>query len=138
MEDIEDEAGNRQLSLSKECEPATLAATIDFLYDVGLTEEFEDLQGLLGLADMFFMEELRKEVGRSLARGVTAENYAERSKMADTYTSTILATACAKFIVNQEEGGTDWAAIERMHRVAAAVAKMATQVMSVCPQFEIS
>jgi len=122
------EKGKNSMDI-KECEPATLVATIDFLYGVELPEEFADLQGLLRLADMFFMEELREEVGRRLAVGISVDNYVERSKMADTLRSASLATACAKFIVNQGEGGTDWAAMERMPRVAAAVAKMATQVL---------
>ena len=96
------------------------------------------MQGLLKMADMFFMEELREEVGRRLAVGISFENYVERSKMADTLRSASLATACAKFIVNQGEGGTDWAAMERMPRVTAAVAKMATQVKFVWPQFRVS
>ena len=93
-----------------------------------LPEEFADLQGLLRLADMFFMEELREEVGRRLAMGITAENYVERSMMAETYRSPDLATACAKYIVNQGEG-IDWGAIKEMPRVTAAVAETSTQVM---------
>ena len=98
------------------------------MYGVELSEDFEDLQGLLRLSDMFFMEELREEAGRRLAKGITAGNYVERSKMADTYRSANLATACGKFIVNQGEGRIDWGALEEAPRVAAAVAKMATQV----------
>jgi len=112
----------------KDCSPATVAATIDFLYGVELPEDFADLQGLLRLADMFFMEELREELGRRLAMGITAENYVERSMMAETYRSPDLATACAKYIVNQGEG-IDWGAIKEMPRVTAAVAETATQVL---------
>ena len=67
------------------------------MYGVELPGDFEDLQGLLRLADMFSMEELREEAGRCLVKGITAKNYVERSKMADTYRSANLATACAKF-----------------------------------------
>ena len=100
------------------------------MYGVELPEHFEDLQGLLHLANMFFMEELRAEAGRRLAMDITVGNYVEKSKMADTYESAILATACAKFIVNRGEEGIDWGAIGQMPRVMAAVAMMATQVIA--------
>ena len=62
-----------------------MVRTIDFMYGVDLPEDFEDIQGLLRLSDMLFMEELWEEAGRRLAEGITAGNYVERSKMADTY-----------------------------------------------------
>ena len=86
------------------------------------------MQGLLKMADMFFMEELREEAGRRLALGVCERNHLELSRMAETYRSAVLTAACAKFLVNRE-AEVDWGVLEGLPRLTAAVAKVATQVI---------
>jgi len=110
----------------KECEPATLATTIDFLYGVDVPEGFQDLQGLLRLADMFIMEALKEEVVRRLARGLTEENFLETSALAEAHVVEELVAACATFLVHRGVK-VDAAAVERVPRVAAAALILAMQ-----------
>ena len=111
----------------KECEPATLATTIDFLYGVDVPEGFQDLQGLLRLADMFIMEALKEEVVRRLTRGLTKENILETSALAEAHGVEELVAACATFLVHRGVE-VDAAAVERVPRVAAAALSLAMQV----------
>jgi len=115
----------------KERQSALLATDVDFLYGVEVPAEVEDLQGLLSLADMLLMEELREVAGRRLGEQVTAENCIEMSQLAETYRSASLATACARIVVSQGGEGVGWRAIEELPSVMAmALAKVATKVKS--------
>ena len=58
-----------------DCEPATLEAVVAFMYGVEVPEEFPDLQGLLGLADRFLLEELKEEAARRIAQHIDAQNF---------------------------------------------------------------
>jgi len=108
----------------KDCEPATLATTIDFLYGVDVPEGFQDLQGLLRLADKFIMEALKKELVRRLSRDLTEENILETSALAEAQEVEELVAACGTFLVYME---VDAAAVERVPRVAAAALSLAVQ-----------
>jgi len=110
----------------KDCEPATLATTIDFLYGVDVPEGFQDLQGLLRLADKLIMEALKKEVVRRLARGLTEENILETSALAEAHEVEELVAACGTFLVYMGVE-MDAADVERVPRVAAAALSLAMQ-----------
>jgi len=112
----------------KDCESTTLATTIAFLYGVEVPPRFADSRGLLKMADMFFMEELREEAGRRLARVICERNFLELTVLAETHRSAALTAAAAKFIVNRE-GEVDVGVLEGLPRVTAAVAEAAMQVV---------
>ena len=114
----------------QDCESTTLATTIAFLYGVEVPPRFADSRGLLKMADMFFMEELREEAGRRLARVICERNFLELTVLAETHRSAALTAAAAKFIVNRE-GEVDVGVLQGLPRVTAAVAEAAMQVQIV-------
>ena len=114
----------------QDCESTTLATTIAFLYGVEVPPRFADSRGLLKMADMFFMEELREEAGRRLARVICERNLLELTVLAETHRSAALTAAAAKFIVNRE-GEVDVGVLEGLPRVTAAVAEAAMLVQIV-------
>jgi len=86
-----------------ECEPATLDTVVAFMYGVEVPEGFPDLQGLLGLADRFLLEEVKEEAGRRIALQMNAQNFMTICELADLHKAKALAVACAKFMLTKEE-----------------------------------
>jgi len=106
-----------------ECEIATLETVVAFMYGVEVPEGFADLQGLLELGDRFLLEELKEEAGRRIAQHIDAQNFRNICEMADLHKAKSLAVACAKFVMTKPEQEVDWAAMQQLHLVMAAVAE---------------
>jgi len=105
-----------------DCEPATLAAAVAFMYGVEVPAGFPDLQGLLGLADRLLLEELKEEAGCRIAQHIDAVNFRTVCELADVHKARALAVACARFLLAQEEE-VDWPALQQLPLVVLAVAE---------------
>ena len=108
--------------------PDTLAVIVAYMYGMDILEGFKDLVGLLHLADMFLMEELREEAGRRLALGLDHHNHLELCRLADRYRVQGLAASAATFLLT-EVRAVEWEQVGRLGLVMAAMARQGWAAM---------
>ena len=84
-----------------ECSPNVLATVVDFIYGIGIPEDFnfEDAKSLLAMADLYLMEDLKNAVGSLIAsKHMNTDNILEVSQMAEKYSAQKLKELCCEFI----------------------------------------
>ena len=85
----------------EECSPLVLATAVDFVYGIGIPEDFgsEDAKSLLVMADLYLMEDLKDAVGSHVAsKQMNQDNILEISQMAEKYSAQRLKERCNEFI----------------------------------------
>ena len=92
---------NKNVLKVEECPPHVLAAVVDFIYGIGIPEDFssEDAKSLLAMSDLYLMEDLKDAVGFLIAGKHTSKaNILEISQMAEKYRAHKLKVLCCEFI----------------------------------------
>ena len=89
-----------------ECSVPVLTAVVDFIYGIGIPEDFnfEDAKSLLAMADLYLMEDLKNAVGSLIAtKHVSNTNILEISQMAEKYSAQKLKELCCEFIFKNHD-----------------------------------
>ena len=92
---------NNKVLNVEECSSRVLATAVDFIYGIGIPEDFssEDAKSLLAMADLYLMEDLKDAVGPLIFKKETnRDNILEISKMAEKYSAQKLKELCCEFI----------------------------------------
>ena len=89
-----------------ECLPQVLAPTIDFMYGIGIPEDFssQDVKSLLYMAHLYDMEDLKDAVAPQIGEQLNLENILKTSKMALKYNALKLTEICCDFILANVDG----------------------------------
>ena len=78
-----------------------LSIAVDFMYGIEIPESFnksEDLKGLLHLADLYLMEDLKTAAGLLIACGLNKDNVFDVSLLADKFRAEALRNKCVDYL----------------------------------------
>ena len=72
---------NKMVLKVEECSSHVLATLVDFIYGIGIPEDFsgEDAKSLLAMADLYLTEDLKGAVGSLIASKHTSEDSIQRN-----------------------------------------------------------
>ena len=84
----------------QECSILVLATVVDFMYGISIPEELsnDDAKGLLTMADLYLMEDLKDAVAPHLAKQLSKDNILETTNMAEKYSAEKLMDICTDFL----------------------------------------
>ena len=87
----------------KECSHRVLEAVINFMYGIDISSPptadlLPFVEGLLTMADLYLMEDLKDAVASFMAPLLTQDNTLETLRLAEKFTATKLEEACTNFI----------------------------------------
>ena len=111
----------------KDCSVEALHVAVNFMYGINIPEDFKEHAGLLHLAELFMMDNLKEVVEERLAQALTKANFLEISQVAELYSNTSLITKCGHFLF-EEIGDVDeinWEDMEKLPKVMTAIVKRA-------------
>ena len=85
----------------KECHPYVLETVVNFMYDVGIPEDFnlQDVESLLYMADLYHMADLKDAVGSLIPKHWDPINILELSHLAEKYKAEKMQHMCCDFIL---------------------------------------
>ena len=85
----------------KECHPYVLETVVNFMYDVGIPEDFnlQDVESLLYMADLYHMADLKDAVGSLIPKHWDPNNILELSHLAEKYKAEKMQHMCCDFIL---------------------------------------
>ena len=92
---------NKKVLKVEECSSHVLATVVDFIYGIGIPEDFcsEDAKSLLAMADLYLMEDLKDAVAPLLSKQLKTKNILQTSRMAEKYNALRLKEVCCDFIL---------------------------------------
>ena len=90
-----------------ECPHHVLVTIIDFIYGTEIPDDLslDALKSLLGMADLFLMEDLKKAASSSIGKRLSAENIMEMVKLGEKYTADKLKELCTDFLISNQAHG---------------------------------
>ena len=108
----------------KDCSVEALHVAVNFMYGINIPEDFKEHAGLLHLAELFMMDNLKEVVEERLAQALTKANYLETSQVAELYSNTSLITKCGHFLFEEIDGDEiSWEEIVKLPKVMTAFGK---------------
>ena len=112
----------------EDCSPEVLKEAVSYMYGVDIDKDFNDLIGLLEIAERFLMEDLKEETGNRMAETVGDNNFLEFSRAADKLNLKSLIEKCVKYIMFKSRV-VNWEAVLEMPRVNMCFLKMSKEMM---------
>ena len=112
----------------EDCSPEVLQEAVNYMYGVDIAKDFNDLIGLLEIAERFLMEDLKEETGKQMAETLGENNFHEFSRAADKLNLTSLIEECVKYIMFKSRT-VNWEAVMKMPHVNICLLKMSKQMM---------
>ena len=91
-----------------ECNHNVLATIIDYIYGTEIPDDLNlnDLKCLLGMADLYIMEDLKVAVSSSIGKRLTSLNLLEMLQLGEKYTAQKLKEVCTDFLISNENRGS--------------------------------
>ena len=91
-----------------ECNHHVLATIIDYIYGTEIPDDLNlnDLKCLLGMADLYIMEDLKVAVSSSIGKRLTSLNLLEMLQLGEKYTAQKLKEVCTDFLISNENRGS--------------------------------
>ena len=85
----------------KECHPYVLETVVNFMYDVGIPDDFnlQDVESLLYMADLYHMADLKDAVGSLIPKHWNPNNILALSHLAEKYKAEKMQQMCCDFIL---------------------------------------
>ena len=92
---------NRKVVDVQECSAHVLGTVIDFMYGIDMPEDitYDDAKSLLGMADLYLMEDLKDVMAPHLAKQLREANVLEKSQLAEKYGAKRLKEICCDFVL---------------------------------------
>ena len=112
----------------EDCSPEVLNEAVNFMYGVNIAKDFNDLIGLLEIAERSLMEDLKEETGKQMAETLCDNNIHEFSRAAEKLNLKSLIEKCVKYIMFKSRT-LNWEAVLEMPRVNICLLKMSKQMM---------
>ena len=89
-----------------ECSPHVLATVVDFIYGIGIPEDYskEDARSILAMADLYLMDDLKDAVGSLIGTKQTnKDNILEIYELSEKYSNKKLEEICYQFVFQNLE-----------------------------------
>ena len=97
--------GKKNFIEVKECSHRVLSIIIDFIYGTKIPDDLslDHLKSLLGMADLYLMEDLKEAISSSIGKKLTTKNLLEMFQLGETFTAQKLKELCAEFLISNKD-----------------------------------